>query len=213
MAAKIIDGQAIADKITAEVKEQAEALAAKGRRPMLRAVLVGDNPASKMYARMQAKSCNEVGIEYQLDELPDATTEKGILDHIRKLNEDKETTGIILQMPLPQGVDGRKVQATIAPHKDAEGMNPANLGRLFYGSARPGPCTAVGAVELVKSTGVKIEGADVVVVGHSEIVGKPIALLMLGLNATTADCHIFTRDLAAYTTKADILFVAAGKSQ
>ena len=213
MGARVIDGQAIADKLIAEVKAAAQDLAAKGRAPALRAVLVGDNPASKMYARMQAKSCEDVGIRYQLDELPEDTSEAGLLEHIARLNADRETTGIILQMPLPQGFDGRKVQATIAPHKDAEGMNPANLGRLVYGAARPGPCTAVGAVELLKTTGVKIEGADAVVVGHSEIVGKPIALLLLGLNATVSDCHIFTKDLASYTRRAEILFVAAGKAQ
>jgi len=213
MSAQIIDGQAIADGIIAEVKAEAEALAARGRPPKLRAVLVGDNPASKMYARMQAKSCEEVGIAYQLDTLSEDAGQDDLIAHIEALNADDETTGIILQMPLPKGFDGRKVQARIAPHKDAEGMNPANLGRLVYGTARPGPCTAVGAVELLKTTGVPIEGADAVVVGHSEIVGKPIALLLLGLNATVSDCHIFTKDLASYTRRADILFVEAGKAQ
>ena len=213
MAATIMDGDAIAAKIIEELKGRTEELKSKGRVPHLRAVQVGENPASRVYIRNQKKNCEEVGIEYTLDELPETSTEADVLAHIQKLNEDAGTTGVILQMPLPEGVNARNIQLRISPLKDVEGMHPANMGKLVYGKAEPGPCTAVGAVELIKSTGVEIEGADAVVVGHSEIVGKPIVLLLLGLNASTSCAHIFTKDLASYTRKAEILVVAAGKSQ
>lgn len=213
MSGNIIDGQAIADKISEEVKTMVGYLKASNRQPHLRAVLLGDNPGSKMYAKMQRQSCEGVGIEYQLDVLFEDTSENGLIEHIQSLNYDPSVTAIILQMPLPEGFDGRKIQRMIVPWKDAEGMNPANMGNLFYGEARPGPCTAVGSIELLKSTGVKLEGKDAVVVGHSEIVGKPIAALLLAENATTSVCHIYTKDLASYTRDADILIVAAGKSQ
>jgi methylenetetrahydrofolate dehydrogenase (NADP+) / methenyltetrahydrofolate cyclohydrolase len=213
MSAQIIDGEAIAKKITDKVAADVAALKAAGRPPILHAVQANDNAGSKIYVKKQKETCEAVGIEYVLDELPIDSTEAALLAHIEKLNRDPKVTGIILQMPVPEGVNSRKLQAAIAPHKDAEGMTPANLGHLIYGKAEPGPCTAVGAVELLKSAGVKIEGQDAVVVGHSEIVGKPIANLLLGLNATVAVCHVFTKDLEAYVRKADILFVAAGKAQ
>jgi len=213
MAADVIDGGAIAQKITDGLKEEIATLTAAGRQPHLVAVQVGENPASRIYVRNQKKQCEEVGIRYTLDELPEDTTEAGLLAHVDKLNADPDVSAIILQMPVPAGVNARRVQMQIAPNKDAEGMNPANLGMLLYGGGEIGPCTAVGAVELIKSTGVEVKGKDAVVVGHSEIVGKPIALLLLGLNATTSVCHIFTQDLAKFTRQAEILVVAAGKSQ
>ncbi|NQT19954.1 MAG: bifunctional 5,10-methylenetetrahydrofolate dehydrogenase/5,10-methenyltetrahydrofolate cyclohydrolase [Planctomycetes bacterium] len=213
MTAQIIDGDAIAAKIVDSLKERVEELKADGKEPHLTAVQVGENPASKIYVRNQKRSCEEVGIKYTLDELPDDTDQNGLAGRIKELNCDPTVSGIILQMPLPKGVDARRIQSIISPLKDVEGMNPANMGRLVYGEAKPGPCTAVGAVELLKSTGVEIEGANAVVVGHSEIVGKPIGLLLLGLNATVSTVHIFTKDVASYVKNADILFVAAGKAQ
>jgi methylenetetrahydrofolate dehydrogenase (NADP+)/methenyltetrahydrofolate cyclohydrolase len=180
---------------------------------LLVAFQVGENPASQVYVRNQKKSCEEAGIAYRLDELPENAAQQAVEEHIRMLNADEEVTGLILQMPLPAGLDARRVQLTIAPEKDVEGMHPVNMGRLMYGNPRIGPCTAMAAIELIKETGVKVEGADAVVVGHSEIVGKPIGVLLLGLNATTSVVHIFTKDLASYTKRADILVVAAGKSQ
>jgi len=213
MTAQIIDGEALARKITEQVTADVISLKRAGRPPVLHAVQANDNPGSRMYVKMQKQTCESVGIEYVLDELPVDSSEEALVAHIQKLNADRKVTGIILQMPVPEGVNARRLQAMIAPHKDAEGMSPANMGRLIYGKAEPGPCTAVGAVELLKSTGVKIEGKDAVVVGHSEIVGKPIVNLLLGLNATVSCCHIFTRDLESYVRRAEILFVAAGKSQ
>jgi len=213
MSAKIIDGGAVAARMQAQVQSAAKELAAKGRPPLLVAVQVGENPASRLYIRNQKKSCEEAGLPYRLDELPEDTTQQALEAHVNSLNGDRSVTGIILQMPLPAGLDARKVQLTISPEKDVEGLHPVNMGRLMYGSPRIGPCTAMAAVELIKETGVKVEGADAVVVGHSEIVGKPIGVLLLGLNASTSVVHIFTKDLASYTRRADILVVAAGKSQ
>jgi len=213
MTAQIIDGDGVAAKILESVKQQAAELKSKNKSPHLVAVQVGENPASKIYVKNQQKSCNDVGIDYTLEQLPETTDEAGLLAKIQELNASAKVTGIILQMPLPAGVDARKVQASISPMKDVEGMNPANIGRLVYGNPNPGPCTAVGAVELLKSIGVPIQGRDAVVVGHSEIVGKPIGLLLLALNATVSTVHVFTKDVPSYVKKADILFVAAGKSQ
>ncbi|MBM4087437.1 MAG: bifunctional 5,10-methylenetetrahydrofolate dehydrogenase/5,10-methenyltetrahydrofolate cyclohydrolase [Planctomycetes bacterium] len=213
MSAQIIDGDAVAGKIKDALKKDIRELKKAGRGPHLRAVQVGENPASKMYVRGQQRSCEEIGIAYTLDQLPETTNEEQLIDHIHKLNADPGTTGVILQMPLPEGVNPRKIQSLIAPNKDVEGMNPANMGMVVYGNPNPGPCTACGAVELVKATGVQIQGKEVTVVGHSEIVGKPIAILMLGLNATVTTVHIFTKDIKPAVKNAEILFVAAGKSQ
>lgn len=213
MGAVIIDGNAVAAEMRAQVEVEARELASRGRTPFLVALQVGENPASRVYVRNQRKSCEEAGIQYRLDELPEDATQQAVAEHVGMLNTDQDVTGIILQMPLPAGLDARVIQLTISPEKDVEGMHPVNMGRLMYGKPRIGPCTAMAAVELIKKTGVKVEGADAVVVGHSEIVGKPVGVLLLGLNATTSVTHIFTKDLASYTRKAEILVVAAGKSQ
>lgn len=215
MTAKLLDGEALAGKIRERLKKEIEELKGKGRTPSLSAVQVGENPASRVYIRNQKKSCEEIGIGYQLHELSDQTTEEELLQFMDKLNNDARVTGIILQMPLPSRINARRVQATISPSKDVEGMNPANLGMLIYGQAKVAPCTALGAMELLKSSGVELKGKEVTVVGHSEIVGKPITLMLLqSLNAspTPTVCHIATRDLAAHTRRADILIVAVGKA-
>jgi len=216
MAATIIDGEAIAQAITDQVKADAEALRAAGRPPRLVAVQVGENPASKIYTNMQRKQCEAAGLEYDLLELPEDMTEESLLAKIGELNADDTVSGLILQMPVPPQIDARNVQVTISPDKDVEGMNPANMGRLFYGGGLVSPCTAAGAVELLKQTESDLAGKEAVVVGHSEIVGKPIAMMLLeSLNAspTVRVCHVATKDLAAHTKEADILFVAAGVSQ
>lgn len=213
MSAQIIDGEAIAGQIKQKLLEEVKQLKKEGRAPHLVAVQVGENPASKIYIKSQKRSCEEIGIQYTLDQLPEETTEEELYTHIEELNSDKGITGIILQMPVPSHINARNVQASIAKEKDVEGMNPANMGTLVYGEPLLGPCTAMGAVELLKSTGVKIEGAETTVIGHSEIVGKPISILMLGLNATVSTVHIFTKDIKPYVKNAEILFVAAGKSQ
>jgi len=213
MPAHIIDGEAVAAKVLNTLKQEVKDLKAKGKTPRLVAVQVGESPASKVYVKNQQRSCEEIGLNYTLDQLPENTDEAGLIQRVQDLNQAQSVTGIILQMPLPQGINARTVQAIIHPLKDVEGMNPANMGRVVYGNPNPGPCTAVGAVELLKSLNVPIQGQDAVVVGHSEIVGKPISLLLLALNATVSTVHVFTKDLASYVKRADILFVAAGKSQ
>jgi len=212
MSAEIIDGEAIAGKIKEQLKAQVADLTAKGNAPHLLALMVGDNPATKIYSKSQRKGCEEVGIRYTLEQLPDDTTGQGLEDRIKELNDDASVNGILLQMPLPKGVDARKLQAMIMPGKDVEGMNPANMGMVVYGRPRLAPCTAMGAVELIKATGVELEGKEVTVVGHSEIVGKPVSLLLLDQFCTTTVCHIATKDLAYHTRNAEILVVAVGKA-
>ncbi len=215
MSAKLLNGGPLAVTIKEGLKKEIEELKGKGITPSLVAVQVGENPASRIYIRNQKKSCEEIGIDYQLHELSAETTEEELLQFIGELNGDARVTGIILQMPLPSPINSRRIQATISPSKDVEGMNPANMGMLLYGQAKVAPCTALGAMELLKSSGVDLKGQEVTVVGHSEIVGKPIILMLLqSLDAspTPTVCHIATRDLAAHTRKADILIVAVGKA-
>jgi methylenetetrahydrofolate dehydrogenase (NADP+)/methenyltetrahydrofolate cyclohydrolase len=216
MAAKIIDGEAIAKQMNEQSATDANALAAKGRRPHLVAIQVGENPASKIYTNMQAKNCQAYGIEYELLNLPADMTQDALLAKIAELNDSPAVTGLILQMPLPPQIDARRIQVQLAPHKDVEGMHPQNMGRLFYGGGLVGPCTPMAAVELLKSACPDLAGKETVIVGHSEIVGKPIAAILLqSLNAspTVTMCHVATKDLAAHTRRAEILIVATGVSQ
>jgi len=216
MTAKIINGESLAESINQQVADDAAELAGAGRAPKLVAVMVGDNPASKMYARMQAKSCEAVGIAYDLLELPGETTQNDLLAKIEQLNADDAVSGLILQMPTPPQIDARVVQVTIAPAKDVEGMHPENMGRLFYGGGLVAPCTPMAAVELLRQACEDIAGKETVVVGHSEIVGKPIAAILLqspDAAPTVTVCHVATKDLAAHTRRAEVLFVAAGVSQ
>ena len=211
MSAQIIDGNAVASKIIAEVKDAAGKLKEKGRTLLLAAVQVGENPASKVYTANQARSCEAAGIEYKLHNLPADTSKDQLRQFIGKLNNDNKTTGIILQMPLPPGIDATSIQSEILPAKDVEGVNPANLGKVVFGEIELCPCTAQGVYQLIKSTNVELKGKEVVMVGHSDIVGKPIALLLLNDLATVTVCHIGTRDLASHTRNADIIIVAVGK--
>ncbi len=216
MAAQIIDGEVVGAEITKKVAAEVELLAKAGRRPHLVAVQVGENPASRIYTNMQAKNCNAVGIEYQLLNLPESISQDDLLIKIAELNASRKVTGLILQMPLPAHLDARKVQVAISPAKDVEGMHPENMGRLFYGGGLVAPCTPMAAVELLRRTVPDLAGKEAVVVGHSEIVGKPIAAILLqSLNAspTVTVCHVATKDLAFHTKRADILFVATGVSQ
>lgn len=214
MPAQLLDGEALAVKIKEDLKAEIESLKKSGAAPHLVAVQVGENPASRVYVNQQKKACEAMGVSYDLKELPADTTQEKLAEFIEGLNKDTSVTGIILQMPLPTHLDARSVQVQISPDKDVEGMHPVNMGRLVYGSARVAPPTALGAVELLKSSGVDLKGKEVVIVGHSEIVGKPIALLMLQSqleSATPTVCHIATRDLAFHTKRADVILVAVGK--
>jgi len=212
VSAKLLEGGPIAEQIKSEIKAAIAELPDE-QRPRLVAVMVGDNPGARSYAKMQRKACEEVGILYELKELDDSISETELISEIEQLNADEAVDGIILQMPVPEHINARTVQAVIAPIKDVDGVNPANLGAVVMGRREGAPCTAQAVVRLVEQTGVDLYGAEVVVVGHSEIVGKPVALLLLDKFATTTVCHIGTSDagmLEKHTTGADILIVAVG---
>ncbi len=213
MSAIIIDGESVAGKIRARLIEEIDTLKKKRLCPHLKAIQVGENASSKLYVQNQQKQCEAIGITYTLDELPANTKEDALIEHIRKLNSDPQVTGIILQMPLPDGINAKKVQTLIAPYKDVEGMNPINMGELVYGNTKLVPCTAMAAVEIVKSLGIEIRGKEATIIGRSAIVGKPVSLLMLDLSATPTVCHSGTKDLSAQTRKADILIAAVGKAE
>jgi methylenetetrahydrofolate dehydrogenase (NADP+)/methenyltetrahydrofolate cyclohydrolase len=227
MSATLLEGKPIAEKIRAQVKADVEALRAKGVTPKLVAVLAGDNPGAKFYAGAQQKACQEVGIEYELRELAADIAQADLQAGIQKLNADATVHGILLLMPLPKGLNGAAAQAIINEKKDVDGVSPANLGRVVLGQPRLAPCTAMSVIELVKASGVDMYGKEVVVVGSSEIVGKPAALLLLDkyitmdaggntdklAGATVTVCHIGTSqhgDLAAHTGRADVLVTAVG---
>ena len=185
MSARLLEGKAIAEAIRAQVQADAEALKAKGITPKLVAVLAGDNPGAKFYAGAQEKACAEVGIAYELQQLPDTITQADLEGAILKLNGDASVHGILLLMPVPKGLNGPKAQALIAMRKDVDGVSPANLGNVVLGQPRLAPCTAMSVIELVRASGVDAYGKEVVVVGSSEIVGKPAALLLVDKYITT----------------------------
>ena len=215
MPAKIIDGKKIANEIKEHLRKEIEELKKKGNPPSLSAIQVGENPGSKVYIGAQKKSCEKMGIEYNLHQFDEKVTQKEIADFIKKLNQNPRVSGIILQMPLPGHLDARQLQQLISPKKDAEGVSPANMGMVVYGKPILGPCTAMAIIELVKSTGVDLYGKEAVMVGHSDIVGKPTALLLLDKFVTTSVCHIATGErgtLPDYVRKAEILIVAVGKA-
>ncbi|MGR3309582.1 MAG: bifunctional 5,10-methylenetetrahydrofolate dehydrogenase/5,10-methenyltetrahydrofolate cyclohydrolase [Candidatus Brocadiales bacterium] len=213
MAAQLIDGEKIALGVRTDLKAEVETLAKKDVFPHLKAVQVGENPASRLYVKNQKKSCEEIGIAYTLDELPPSTTEGQLIEHIERLNVDKETTGVILQMPLPEGINAQKVQSLITPSKDVEGMNLTSMGAMVYGNARLAPCTAMAAVELIKSVGVDLTGMEATIVGRSAIVGKPVSLMLLDLHIIPTICHTRTKDLSFHTKRADILVAAVGRPE
>lgn len=208
--ASIIDGNMLASRIRQDVAAQVEQLACDGVRVCLAAIMVGDPAAGEIYARSQRNSCQQVGIEYQLHALGTDATESTIRERIRQLNNDRSITGLVLNLPLPAGVDTAALQYAIDPYKDVEGVNPANIGLLFYDSPLIAPCTAQAVMEILKEARVCPRGLDAVVVGQGAIVGKPVSLFLLQQMATVICCHIETRDLRRYTRMADVLVVAAG---
>ncbi len=215
MAATLIDGKAVAEDIRRQVAEEAAGLREAGRPVRLTAVQVGEDPASKVYTDMQARDCKAVGIDYELLELPEETTQEGLIDRIKQLDADAACSGIILQMPLPDGFDTPAVQRAIDPGKDVEGIHPENLGRLVSEDWHVAPCTPLAAMELLQRACPELSGKEAVVVGRSVIVGKPIAALLAqkAVSATVTICHSRTRDLAAHTRRADVLIAATGLSQ
>jgi methylenetetrahydrofolate dehydrogenase (NADP+)/methenyltetrahydrofolate cyclohydrolase len=209
--ATIIDGKALAAKARETVAADVAALAAAGKPVKLVAIMVGDNPAAKVYAENQTKTCAAVGIAYELRQLPAATTEPDLWAAIHQLNRDPGVTGIFLHSPLPNGLNLQEAQYQIDVLKDVEGVNPANIGHVVYGHTIIAPCTALAVVELIDSTGFNLTGAEVCVVGASRIVGRPLSLLLTERNATVTLCHVHTKDTKAHCQKADVVVVAVGK--
>ena len=212
MTAKIIDGAGIAARAREEVAGRVAQLKRDGRAVQLAAVLVGSSGAGELYAQRQAEACKAVGIGYELVKLPANAPAERVEGVIQRLNLDPAVTGIMLHLPLPEHLDATQLQYKIDPVKDVEGVNPANIGYVVYGHTLIAPCTARAVIELIQSTGVRIEGAEAVVVGASEIAGKPIALLLTEQMATVTLCHIATKDLKQHTRRAEILVVAVGKA-
>jgi methylenetetrahydrofolate dehydrogenase (NADP+)/methenyltetrahydrofolate cyclohydrolase len=211
MPAKVIDGVALAQQVREDVKTRVAALREQHKHVRLAAILVGATPAGELYAQRQAESCQAVGIDYTLESLADDVTQRALKHRIRQLNKDPQVTGIMMHLPVPPHISAPRMQYEIDVVKDVEGVNPANIGYVIYGRTLIAPCTALAVLELIKHTHVDLYGAEAVVVGASEIAGKPIALLLAEQMATVTVCHIATRDLSRHTRDADILVVAAGK--
>lgn len=210
--AKLLEGKPLAEKIKEAIKLEVGSLKNK---PVLASIMVGENAGAAAYVKSQSKAAENLGIEYRLQNLPQDTTEAALIEFVRKLNSDNSVNGIIIQMPLPATIDYKRISQFISPDKDIEGMHPANIGKILFGKARLIPCTAASAMELLNSTGIDLYGKEVVIVGHSEIVGKPLALLLLDKFATVTVCHIGTSKagkLEEHVKKAEILIVAVGRA-
>lgn len=208
MSATILDGKALAEKIIKECKIKAEAL-----RPTLAVIIVGDDPASKIYVRNKERSCERAGIHSVTIALPEETTQKELLEQINQLNKDSRVNGFIIQLPLPQHISAPKIIRAIDPKKDVDGFHAYNLGKMFLSPEFEDlpPATPAGIIRLLEEYNIEMEGKEVVIVGHSKTVGKPISTMLLNRNATVTTCHIHTKDLKSHTKKADILVVAVGK--
>lgn len=211
MPATLIDGNAIARIERAHLKERAEALAAHGITPGLAVLLVGEDPASQVYVRNKARACAEIGLRSEVLALAADTSQQGLLDHIARLNADRATHGILVQLPLPKHIDSAAVVEAIALEKDVDGFNLHNLGALVAGRALFPPCTPFGVMRMLEHHAIALSGQNAVVVGRSNIVGKPMALMLLAEDATVSICTSKTKDLAQHTLLADVLVVAAGK--
>ncbi len=210
--AQIIDGKAISAKVKAEVREEADALKAKGISIGLAVVIVGNNPASRVYVNNKKKACAEVGFESSEYALPEETTQEELLALVDKLNNDDKVNGILVQLPLPSQIDEKAVINAIRPEKDVDAFHPVNVGKIMIGDFAFLPCTPAGVMELIKSTGVDISGKECVVIGRSNIVGKPMAMLLLHKNGTVTICHSKTKNLAEVCRRADILVAAVGRA-
>jgi len=212
MTARILDGTKIRDQIFAELKDEVRLLTAAGVRPGLAAVLVGENPASQMYVKSKIAACEEIGISSALLTPPATASTLEMLAVIEDLNRANDVDGILVQLPLPPQVDTKRILEAVDPAKDVDGFHPVNLGRLVSG--RPGlvACTPAGCMEILRRNNIQIEGANAVVLGRSDIVGKPMALLLMHANATVTICHSKTRDLPDVLRRADIIVAAMGKA-
>jgi len=208
---EILDGTAIAAAIKQDVKQEVEALAAQGIKPGLAVILVGNVAASEIYVRNKAQACEEIGIHGEVVTPPATVTTEEMLQLIAELNAREDIDGILVQLPLPKHIDSKRLLDAIAPEKDADGFHPVNSGRLMAGRPALAPCTPAGVIEVLKRAKIEIAGKHAVVVGRSDIVGKPAAMLLLHENATVTICHSKTRNLGEVTRQADILVAAIGK--
>ncbi|MBR4081851.1 MAG: bifunctional methylenetetrahydrofolate dehydrogenase/methenyltetrahydrofolate cyclohydrolase FolD [Clostridia bacterium] len=213
MAAHLLDGKIMSDEIKARIAQRVEALKAKGIHPGLAVILVGEDPASQIYVRNKGIACEKTGIYSETIRMPETTTQQALEDEIRRLNADPRIHGILVQLPLPRGLDEAAALATIIPEKDVDGFHVVNAGRLFTGQSGVVACTPKGALEMIRRTGVNLSGKEAVVVGRSNIVGKPMAMLLLNENCTVTMCHSRTKDLASHTRRADVLVAAVGKAK
>jgi methylenetetrahydrofolate dehydrogenase (NADP+)/methenyltetrahydrofolate cyclohydrolase len=211
--AKIIDGKAIAAKLREEIAAGVAALKEQSVTPGLAVVLVGNDPASQVYVAMKEKACAAAGIFSDEHKLPAETTEAQLLALIEELNRDARIDGILVQLPLPEQINESKILEAILPQKDVDGFHPYNVGRLVTGNPLFRPCTPYGVMKMIEHTGIDLTGKEVVVVGRSNIVGKPVALMCLAQHATVTICHSRTRDLAAQVGKADVLIAAVGRAE
>ena len=209
---RILNGNRVRDVIKSELKPRVDALAARGRPPGLVVVLVGHNPASEIYVRNKVKACELTGIYSEQHTPPETVSTKDLLQLVESLNRRDDIDGILVQLPLPAQVDSKKVLLAVSPEKDVDGFHPMNVG--YLSTVRPGlvPCTPAGCMEILRRSGIKIEGADAVVVGRSDIVGKPVAMLLTNANATVTICHSKTHNLKEVCSRADILVAAIGRA-
>ncbi|MBI4972356.1 MAG: bifunctional 5,10-methylenetetrahydrofolate dehydrogenase/5,10-methenyltetrahydrofolate cyclohydrolase [Candidatus Omnitrophica bacterium] len=210
--ARLLEGKPIAEKIKEELRQ---AIINLEHKPVLASIMVGENAGAEAYVKSQKKTAEGLGIVYQFHKLSGDTSEGALIDFIQKLNTDNSVNGIIVQLPLPAQIDYKKISQFISPAKDVEGLHPANIGKIVFGKASILPCTPAAVMELLNSTGVDLYGKEIVVVGHSEIVGKPLSLLLLDKFATVCVCHIGTSKagkLAEHVKTAEVLIVAVGKA-
>ena len=212
MAARLLDGKAVAAKIRGQAAAQTAALRERGVDPCLAVILVGDNPASRIYVKNKEKDCREVGIRSEKIVLPGTAAQAELLAHIDELNRRADVDGILVQLPLPAGIDERAVIAAIDPRKDVDAFHPVNVGRIMIGEPELMPCTPAGVMALLDDAGIEIAGKNCVVIGRSNIVGKPMAMLLLHRNGTVTICHSRTRELSEITRRADILVAAVGRA-
>jgi methylenetetrahydrofolate dehydrogenase (NADP+)/methenyltetrahydrofolate cyclohydrolase len=214
MSAQLIDGKAVAQQVRAEVRQRIEAwLAGGGERPGLATVLVGDDPGSAVYVSGKQKACAEVGIEGFAHDLPADSTQEQVVELLSELNADLRVSGILLQLPTPPQIDGSHLTTLIDPAKDVDGLTPVSAGLLAKGLPGLRPCTPVGVIELLRRYDVALEGAEAVIVGRSDLVGKPVGALLLAENATVTTCHSRTRDLDRVCRRADVLIAAVGRPE
>src|SRR6056297_2239033 len=209
--AALIDGKAIAARKRAEIAQQAEALAVDGWQPRLVSISVGDTAAAALYVRNQQRSAESAGVQFEARTYDASMSLEQLVGVLQGLNADPRVNGIIIQRPLPDHIPVKALQRAVHPLKDVEGMHPASIGNIVYNDLALGPCTAVAAVEILKTLPLRLEGLNVTVIGHSEIVGKPIAFLLMGLGATVTVCHHMTRSVPMHSRASDAVFVAVGK--